>query len=124
MSRRILITDDHPRATERYAWLFSRFDYEIRVAADGLQALAISREFLPEFVFLDIDMPNFGGFETGKQIRSRAWSNGMVLIAISSNWNDQYEESSREAGFDAHLIKPAPLDTIADLIENFRRINC
>ncbi len=124
MSRRILITDDHHRAAERFAWLFNRFDYEIRVATDGLHAIAISQEFLPDFVFLDIDMPNFGGFETGKRIRSKAWSGDMVLIAISSNWNDEYEELRREAGFDAHLIKPAPIERIADLIENFRRMDC
>ncbi len=124
MNRRILITDDHPRAAERYAWLFNRFDYEIRVATDGLEAIAISQEFQPEFVFLDIDRPKFGGFETGKQIRSRAWSSGLVLIAISNHWNDEHEKLSREAGFDARLIKPAPLERFADLIENFRRMNC
>ncbi len=123
MRRRILIAEDYPLAAERFAWLLKRFDYDIRVATDGLQAIAIAEQFQPEVVLLDIIMPKLNGFETAKHIRSQPWSRGIVLIAISGNWNEEYERLSREAGFDAHLVKPAAVKDIVDLIEKFPRMD-
>lgn len=124
MGRRILITDDHPRAAELFAWLFERFDYDIRVAPDGLQAIAIAEAFRPDVILIDISMPQVKGFETAKQLRNRPWSRGMALIAVSGNWDEEHEQLSREAGFDAHLIKPAPVKEIVDLIGRFPRMVC
>ncbi len=124
MSRRILITDDYPRAAETFAWLLRRFEYDIRVATDGFQTITLAEQFQPEFVLLDIGMPKLNGFETAKLIRKQPWSVGMVLIAISGNWEEKYEQLSREAGFDAHLIKPATVKQIVELIERFPRMDC
>ena len=124
MSRRILITDDYPRAAARLAWLLRRFDYDIRVATDAFQAITIAEEFQPEFVLLDISMPKMNSFEAAKHIRNQSWSGGMVLIAISGYWNEQYEQLSREGGFDANLIKPVAVKEIVDLIEKFPRMDC
>lgn len=44
MTRRILITDDYPRAGEKCAWLPRRLDYDIRVATDGVQTIAMAEE--------------------------------------------------------------------------------
>ena len=68
-------------------------------------------------------MPNVKGFETAKHIRNQLWSRGMVLIAIPDNWDEEHEQLSREAGFDAHLIKPAPVEEIVDLIERVPRMD-
>ena len=57
MGRHILITDDHPRAAERFVWLFSRYEYDIRVAPDGFQAIAIAQEFRPDVILLDTVCP-------------------------------------------------------------------
>jgi CheY-like chemotaxis protein len=124
MSRRILIADDYPRAAETLAWLLRRFDYDIRVATDGVQAIAITEEFQPEFVLLDLDMPKMNGFEAAKHIRNKPWSRGIVLIALSGYWNEKQHELSREAGFDGHLIKPMRVKDIVDLIEKFSRSDC
>jgi len=124
MGRRILITDDHPRATERFEWLLGRLDYNIRVAPDELQAIATAEDFRPDVILIDISMPKMNGFETAKHIRNQLRSRGMVLIAISGNWDEEHEQLRREAVFDAHLIKPAPVEEIVDLLKRFPRMDC
>lgn len=124
MSRRILITDDYPRAAEQFAWLLRRFDYDILVATDGLEAVTMAEQFQPEFVLLDIGMPKMNGFEAAKHIRDQPWSGGMILIAMSGYWNERYDHLSREAGFDAHLVKPVTVHEIVDLIEKFPHMDC
>jgi CheY-like chemotaxis protein len=121
MSRRILITDDYPRAAELFAWLLRRFGYDIRTATDGLEAITIAEQFQPEFVLLDMSMPKMNGFETAKHIRDQPWGSGMVLIGMSGSRSEQL---SREGGFDAHLIKPVTVNEIVDLIEKFPHLDC
>ncbi len=119
VARRILITDDYPHAAEVLAWLLRRFNYDIRIATDGFQGISIAEEFRPDVILLDIGMPELNGFETAKQIRNKPWSRGMVLIALSGKWDEEYEQLSREAGFDAHLVKPVRAKQIVDLLEKF-----
>ena len=117
MARRILITDDYSHAAEMLARRLGRFDYDIRVATDAFQAIAIAEEFRPDVILLDIGLPDLNSFETAKHIRNQPWGRGMALIAISGDWDEECEQQSREAGFSAHLIKPAAIEDVVDLIE-------
>lgn len=116
-TQRILIVDDSSDIGEMLARLFRASGYETRIATDGFQALLIAKQFRPEFVLLDIGMPNFDGFETAKSIRSEAWSREMVLIAISGYCNQEYQRLAREAGFDRYLVKPTPMKDVLSLVE-------
>ncbi len=117
MKRRILVVDDFVHCADSLGRLLSRLSYDVRTAYDGLHAVAIAEEFKPEFILLDIAMPNFNGFETARFIRNKRWGRGMVLIAISAHSRQQDRRLSSEAGFDAHLTKPAQLTDILDSME-------
>ncbi len=121
MTRRLLIVDDYPHFVDMLASLLRRFGYDIRTATDGFQALGIAEEFRPEIVLLDIGMPDLNGFETAKRIRKQPWGAGIVLIAISGHWTEEYEQLSREAGFDAHARKPLQANAIVNLMEALSR---
>jgi len=116
---RILIVDDSPDLAQMFARFLNRLGYETQTVADGLQAIAVAEKFCPQFVLLDIGMPNLNGFEAAKRLRNKPWSKGMVLIAISGHWNEQYQRWARQAGFDAYMVKPVALKDIADLINTF-----
>jgi DNA-binding response OmpR family regulator len=120
---RILIVDDFPDIAETLGRLFRFRGYEVRTATDGLQAIPIAEQFRPEFVLLDIGMPNLNGFETAKRIRSKDWSRGMTLIALSSHWSRGYQRRAREAGFDRYLFKPMPAKNIAAVIEKLSDVD-
>lgn len=115
---RILIADDFLDIAQLLGRLITDISgYETRTATDGLQAIRIAAEFRPDIVLLDIGMPNVNGFETAKRIRANSWGKGMVLIALSGQTDERYQQRAEKAGFDEYVSKPVAVRAILDLIE-------
>lgn len=118
-ARRVLIVDDYPNAAESFARYLRHFGYEVKVAFDGFEAIALAERFRPDTVFLDIDMPHLNGYETAKRIREQPWGEQMMLIALTGWAGEEQRGLSRDAGFDAHLIKPLAHSELSALLVTF-----
>jgi CheY-like chemotaxis protein len=118
MSRRILIVDDYPDTAESLARLLRSYGDDVQTANDGLQGIALAEKFQPEFVLLDIRRPNLNGYEAAKRIRQQPWGRDMVLIAFTAASQREDQRLCREAGFNAHLIKPVSPTDISTLLAN------
>jgi PAS domain S-box-containing protein len=114
-SRRVLVAEDIPDAAEMLRLMLESMQHEVRVAADGVQAVAIARTFEPEVALLDLSMPRMDGFEAARQIRA-ALGDRVVLVALSGWGQDEDRRRAREAGFDTHLTKPADPEMLEELI--------
>lgn len=68
---RILVVDDDERILSVSQKVLSRAGYEVRIAADGFQALALMRKALPDVIISDLKMPNMSGFEFLSIVRRR-----------------------------------------------------
>lgn len=90
--------------------------YEVKMAHDGLEAVEAAAKLLPQVVLLDIGMPNLNGYDAARHIRQQAWGKDMVLIALTGWGQEQDRERTREAGFDAHLLKPVDHDALIKLL--------
>jgi CheY-like chemotaxis protein len=89
--------------------------HEVRVAADGVQAVAIAREFDPQIALLDIGMPRMDGYEAARQIRT-ALHRRVFLVALTGWGQEEDQRRAYAAGFDRHLTKPAEPATLEALI--------
>jgi CheY-like chemotaxis protein len=89
--------------------------HEVRVAADGVQAVALAREFAPRVALLDIGMPRMDGYEAARQIRA-ALGDEVMLVALTGWGQEDDQQRALEAGFDRHLTKPADPELLEDLI--------
>jgi len=67
-------------------------------------------------VLLDLGMPRLNGFEACRRIRAEAWAEDALLVAVTGWGQDADRQRSREAGFDAHLVKPVNYDELEDLL--------
>jgi CheY-like chemotaxis protein len=106
MPERVLIVDDYPKAAEAVGWLLKQTGSEVRRASDGLEALEIAEQFIPDVMLVDINLPKLNGYEVAERIRQRAWGKRTIMIAFTG-WIAQEERArAREAGFDAVLLKP------------------
>jgi DNA-binding response OmpR family regulator len=117
--RRVLIVDDYPNAAERLASYLRRFGNEVRVAFGGFEGIAVAKEFRPDIIFLDTDMPNLDGYETAKRLREQRWGKKMMLIALTGWVSEKYRKLGREAGFDAHLVKSLAHSELSVLLVSF-----
>jgi CheY-like chemotaxis protein len=69
----------------------------------------------PELILLDIGMPRLNGYDTCRAIRTRPWSGSTSVVALTGWGQEADKERAREAGFDAHLVKPVESAALARL---------
>jgi PAS domain S-box-containing protein len=115
-SRRVLVVDDNIGAAKMLAALISRLgDHKVETAHDGPTALEKIDGLKPDIVLLDIGLPGMDGYRVARAIRERAECRRTLLVALTGYGQEEDRRKSRDAGFDVHLVKPAPFDQILDL---------
>jgi CheY-like chemotaxis protein len=114
------VADDNRDAAHTLAMLLTLEGHDVRAVHDGIEALAMGEEFLPQLVFLDIGMPLLDGYETARQIREREWGMHTHLVALTGWGQEEDRRKAHEAGFAEHLVKPAELDVLKAVIDRIR----
>ena len=115
-SRSILVVDDNRDAAETLAALLSMLGHSAPVANDGHQALRMLPGLMPDVIFLDLGMPGMSGYEVASRIRAEARYAAVRLVALTGWGGETDRERTAQAGFDAHLTKPATVEAIEDLL--------
>lgn len=118
-SCRILVADDNEDAATSLALLLKLQGHHVETAADGVRALAAVARFRPEVVLLDIGMPELNGYEVCRRLRAAADGKDLVVVAITGWGQEQDRQRARDAGFDAHLVKPIEPAALFDVLRTF-----
>jgi CheY-like chemotaxis protein len=111
-ARRALLVDDNADAVDMLAIGLGDMGYEVVVAYDGPRALAAVEAFAPDGALVDLGLPGMNGLELGAALRAR-FGPGLRLVALTGYGHERERALTAAAGFDAHLVKPADLQTIA-----------
>jgi len=114
--RKILIVDDNVDAVQALAHVLRTKGHEVREAFDGQHALVIASEFKPEIVICDIAMPGMDGYEVAKRLRDM-FPTGLTLIAVTGYGTEEDRARAKQAGFDAHFVKPANIEDLQVTID-------
>jgi PAS domain S-box-containing protein len=115
VARRVLIVDDNLDAARALALLVEFEGNDTDIATDGVTALGAIEAWRPDVVLLDIGLPKMNGYDVARRVRAHAWGNDIVLVALTGWGQDEDRRTSREAGFDAHIVKPVRPDELAEL---------
>jgi CheY-like chemotaxis protein len=110
--RRILAVDDNRDALDTLAALLRLKGHDVRTAYDGRDALRLAASWRPDVVLLDIGMPDLDGYEVARRLRREPWGRALVLVALTGWGQQQDRRRSADAGFDAHLTKPASVEAL------------
>jgi signal transduction histidine kinase/CheY-like chemotaxis protein len=111
----IVVIDDNRDGADIMGFLLQDFGATIDVAYDGLSGLEMVRRCRPAVVLLDIGMPDLDGYEVCRRLR-REFGERLGIIALTGWGQDQDRRLAHEAGFDAHLTKPADPGVLATTI--------
>jgi len=114
--RRCLLIEDHVDAAESLAMLLQLIGHEVEVAFDGADGLAKARNQHPEVVLCDIGLPGMDGYAVARALRAAPETSSAFLIALTGYGQDDDRRRALEAGFDAHLTKPANLEELRRLL--------
>jgi CheY-like chemotaxis protein len=112
---RILVIEDHPDTRELLRAMLELDGHRVEVAEDGPPGVVIARAVRPDVVLIDIGLPSLDGYEVGRQLR-RDLGKSVTLIALTGYSQPTDRRRSTEAGFDAHLVKPASPEEIRDVL--------
>jgi CheY-like chemotaxis protein len=115
--RRILVAEDSRDAADMLRMMLEYTGHEVRVAFDGVDAVAQAAVFRPQIALLDIGMPRMDGYEAARRIRA-ALGASVVLVALTGWGQDDDKARARAAGFDHHLTKPADPDKLQQLVSH------
>jgi len=113
---RVLVVDDNVDGAESVALLLRLFGHEVRVAHDGLAALAAVEAFRPEVVLLDIGLPGMDGLEVARTLRQQPDLKDVLLVALTGYGREEDRRRTQEAGFDVHLVKPVHANDLPPLL--------
>jgi CheY-like chemotaxis protein len=112
----VLVTDDNVDAATSLAMMLELMGNEVRIAHDGLEAIAAAEEIHPDVILLDIGMPRLNGYDACRRIREHPWGEGIYIVALTGWGQEEDKRRSREAGFDHHLVKPVDPVTLGELL--------
>ena len=113
----VLVVDDNADAAEMLSEYVGSLGYRVRVAFDGPSALRVAEEMHPTIALLDIGLPVMDGFELARRLRENDALEDIKLVAITGYGQETDRARSREAGFDAHLVKPVDLEHLEQLLQ-------
>lgn len=112
----ILIVDDNDDTRLMYEELLSRCGFRVRLAADGMEALASAEEVVPSVVVMDLAMPGLNGWEATRRLKTAERTRDVPIIVLTAHALDHYREVAIAAGCDEFLAKPCPIDTLVAAI--------
>src|ERR1044072_8220791 len=101
--KRILVVDDEPQITRGVRTSLSRQVYDIRVANDGETALEIMKDWTPDMVITDLAMPNMGGLELCRRLRT---TTQVPIVVLSVRGEEKTKVKALDAGADDYVPKP------------------
>jgi two-component system, OmpR family, response regulator MprA len=106
---RILVVEDDEAIADVVRRALRREGHDVRSAADGVEALALSEEYVPDLVVLDLGLPRLDGVEVCRRIRAESDVPILILTARSET-EDRVE--GLDSGADDYLVKPFELSEL------------
>jgi signal transduction histidine kinase/ActR/RegA family two-component response regulator len=103
---RVLVVDDHRAARQLLMRLLSPIGFQVREAADGLEAVEAWHAWSPHVICMDERMPVLDGREAARRIKAAPGGTSTLIVALTASGFDEDHVDLRAAGYDAFLIKP------------------
>jgi DNA-binding response OmpR family regulator len=113
---RVLVIDDDIDTVETLFLLLLDMGHDAAYATDGNMALEMARKLRPEFVLLDLGLPDFDGGVVATRLRKTPGCESAVIIALTG-LGDEHRPRMLQAGCDAFYIKPLEVSLIEHLLK-------
>ena len=113
---RCIIVDDHGDTRAGYAEFLTAFGFEVRAAADADELRAILRNWLPDAIVLDLQLPRTDGWELTREIKSDGRTSHIPIVVVSACVLPAERTAAEDAGCDAFINKPCdPVKIVEEL---------
>ena len=116
---KVLIAEDHADTRDALRLLLEIQGYEVYVAQDGEEALAVALEVVPDVIITDFDMPRLDGAGLARRLRAIDGKFDSIPILVLTALSQPLVEAALEAGADAYIGKPVDFQTLESALRMF-----
>lgn len=110
----VLVVEDEPINRELMQDMLITMNYDIKVAANGEEALILCQRQQFDIILLDINLPDFSGIEVARRLRQQGCA--ATMIAVTGNAFETDKEATRAAHIRYHLVKPVSYQELQNTI--------
>lgn len=114
---KILLVEDNEMNRDMLSRRLQRKGYEIVIATDGQQAVAMAASESPALILMDMSLPIFDGWEATRRIKAAEETRRIPVIALTAHAMAGDREKSLEAGCDDYDTKPIELPRLLEKME-------
>lgn len=106
VSKKVLIVDDEPNIVAALEFLLEKHGYQVRVAANGEEALEQLDAFAPDLVLLDVMVPRLSGYEICQRMRAEPRWRNIKIVMLSARGREVEISKGMSLGADLYVTKP------------------
>ena len=114
---KILLVEDNEMNRDMLSRRLIRSGYEIILAVDGAQGVAMAASAAPDLVLMDMSLPVLDGWEATRRLKGDPATRGLPVIALTAHAMAGDEAKAREAGCDDFDTKPVEYPRLLSKIE-------
>ena len=109
MAKRILVVEDNDLNRKLFCDVLRSQGFAVEPCADGLEALQRARDFVPNLIIMDIQLPNVSGLDLIEEAKADPVLRSIPMLAVTAYAGIGDEERIRDAGADSYLAKPVSI---------------
>ncbi len=115
---KILLVDDSPTEVHQFREMLEKLGYEVLVADNGRDGVAMAKQEQPDIVLMDIVMPDMNGFQATRQITRGDDTKHIPVIIVSSKDQETDKVWGERQGAIGYITKPVDPDELVSVMKN------
>jgi two-component system cell cycle response regulator DivK len=119
MAKTVLVVEDNELNMKLFHDLLEANGYDIVQTRSGLEAIDLAREYHPDLILMDIQLPEVSGLEVTKWIKEDDELKTIPVIAITAFAMKGDEERIRQGGCEAYLSKPISVNKFIETVKQY-----
>jgi two-component system cell cycle response regulator DivK len=118
-SKRILVVEDNELNMKLLNDVLEAHGFEVLSTARGMVAVEWARQYHPDLILMDLQLPDLSGLDATRQLKADAETRGIPVIAVTAFAMAGDEKKALDHGCDAYIAKPIVLRDFLNLIASF-----
>lgn len=117
--KRILIVEDNDLNLKLFRDLLNANGYDTVETKEGLEAISLTRNLMPDLIIMDIQLPEISGLDITRKIKSDSAMRHIPVIAVTAFAMKDDEDRILRAGCEAYISKPIAIDNFLSVVRRF-----
>lgn len=114
---KILLVEDNEMNRDMLGRRLLRRGFEVLIAVDGAQGVAMAEEAAPDLILMDMSLPVMDGWDATRKLKAQPHTQSIPVIALTAHAMSGDRDKAIEAGCDDYDTKPVEFDRLLGKIQ-------